>query len=207
MNAGVYLLLKHLCLAFGARHSRLRPKLYTWIFVACDIVSILLQGAGGALSAVATTKSLLDDGVNIMIAGLAFQVTTLVIFACLAGDYFITIRRHRHDWSPSSLALAGDSRFRMFLIAALVAFICIFTRCCYRVAELSGGWGNSIMRKESEFIVLDSVYVYIQEQLDDRDCYDTLLTIHSQYDHCRLDRAERLPSWALLREDQRRSSW
>jgi len=157
MSGGIYLLLKHVCLAFGAHFSRLRPKLYTWIFVSCDIVSILLQAAGGALSAVAEGQTLLNIGVDIMIAGLAFQVITLVTFAVLAFDFFWTVRKSLKLLKPSSQDLASNRLFRLFIAAATVAYTAILIRCAYRVAELSGGWGNPIMRVESEFIVLESV--------------------------------------------------
>lgn len=157
MSGGIYLLLKHVCLAFGAQFSRLRPKLYTWIFVSCDIVSIILQAAGGALSAVANTQSLLNIGVDVMIAGLAFQVITLVTFAVLAFDFFWSVRKSVDLLKPSSRDLISNRMFKLFIAAATVSYTCILIRCSYRVAELSGGWGNPIMRKESEFIVLESL--------------------------------------------------
>lgn len=157
MSGGIYLLLKHVCLAFDAQFSRLRPKLYTWIFVSCDIVSIILQAAGGAISAIADDKELLDIGVDIMIAGLAFQVITLVTFAVLAFDFFWTVRKNVNLLKPSSQHLMSNRMFRLFIAAATISYTAILIRCVYRVAELSGGWGNPIMRKESEFIVLESL--------------------------------------------------
>lgn len=162
LSAGIYLLLKHLCLTFGPSFSRLRPHLYTYIFISCDVLSIVLQGAGGGLSAAATDGSnLLNIGVDVMVAGLSFQVFTLFVFGVLAGDFFFSVWKHRHELPSSTAALRNSKRFKLFLATILVAFLCIFIRCCYRIAELSGGWGNPIMRKEDEFIVLDSVMIMI----------------------------------------------
>lgn len=173
-TAGIYLLLKQFCLVFGPRFSRLKPKFYTYIFISCDALSIALQGAGGGISAGADDgSSALQTGVDVMIvsvfrfclriitelvqAGLSFQVVTLVIFAVLAGDVAYSMWKHRNELPHETAALRATKRFRIFLGATIVAFVAILIRCAYRIAELKGGWGNSIMRNEPEFIVLESV--------------------------------------------------
>ena len=48
----------------------------------CDIFSLVLQSAGGALADGGD-----QTGINIMIAGLACQVASLAIFMLLCADY------------------------------------------------------------------------------------------------------------------------
>lgn len=157
-TAGIYLLLKQFCLTFGPQFSRLRPQLYTYIFISCDVLSIILQGAGGALSAAAEDgDNLLDIGEDIMIAGLVFQVATLLIFAVLAGDVAVSMWRHRDELPRETAALRASRKFRLFIGATVVSFLCILIRCAYRIAELQGGWGSEIMRDEAAFIALESV--------------------------------------------------
>lgn len=160
LTAGIYLLLKQLTLSLQPRLSPLKPSLYTPIFVSCDLLAIILQGAGGALSAAAangTNKKLLDLGVNVMIAGLSSQVVTLAIFAVLAGVFFLRISGAKDRLSPAAGHLWQAKDFRLFIGSAITAFTLIFIRCAYRIAELKDGWGSPIMRREGEFIVLDSV--------------------------------------------------
>ena len=114
----------------------------------------MLQAVGGGSSSASDSLTILKVGGDVMIAGLAFQVFTLLVFGLLAGDYFFRVRRGPYQRSPTVAR-----KFMIFCIMATIAYVCIFVRCCYRVAELSGGWGNPIMRKEPEFIVLDSLYV------------------------------------------------
>ncbi|RAH72999.1 RTA1-domain-containing protein [Aspergillus aculeatinus CBS 121060] len=57
----------HIVMALALEKSLLRPDLNPWLFVGCDIGSILLQAAGGGL---------LNTGNKIMIAGIAFQIAT-----------------------------------------------------------------------------------------------------------------------------------
>lgn len=76
LAAGIYLVLKHVVLSFGTSWSRLRPAWYTYIFIACDITSLVLQSAGGAVAATAedSDRKTLDAGTDIMIGGIIFQV-------------------------------------------------------------------------------------------------------------------------------------
>ncbi|TKA57294.1 hypothetical protein B0A55_11540 [Friedmanniomyces simplex] len=156
LSAGLYFTLNTAMLAFGQHLSRMSPARCAYSFLICDMVSIILQGAGGAISAFATHKSLLNLGVNVMIAGLISQVVTLAVFLGLVIDYTVRCRRSIHDLNPGSLKLVNSTRFQLFAAAVATAFLCIFIRCCYRVAELWGGWGNDAMRQEASFIILDS---------------------------------------------------
>jgi hypothetical protein len=57
-----------------------------------DFVSLLLQAAGGGIAATANTQSLANTGRSIMIAGLAFQVVSLVVFMAFWLDFLFTLR-------------------------------------------------------------------------------------------------------------------
>jgi Na+-transporting methylmalonyl-CoA/oxaloacetate decarboxylase gamma subunit len=63
--------------------------------MTADIISLLLQVAGGAIASIAdksrpktaAEKRMGDHGVNIMVAGLAFQVFSLLVFLVLWGEF------------------------------------------------------------------------------------------------------------------------
>lgn len=156
--AGIYLTLKHCVIEFGSSFSRLRPKFYTWIFIFCDILSLVLQGAGGGTAASATPgASQQKVGTNMMIAGIVWQVCTLLAFGTLVADY--VYRCSKNTLSSTAYALLSSLRFKLFLSSLVLAYLTVFTRCVYRIAELGPGWRNSIMQNEAEFIVLDGVMV------------------------------------------------
>jgi len=160
--AGVYLTLKHLVLTFGEEWSRLRAPLYTYIFISCDIVSLVLQGAGGGIASTADEGSSAQDaGTNLMIAGVIFQVVVLVFFAGFVIDYFIRTRNRRSQLSASAIQLSHSTRFRVFLGAIVLAYLGILIRCAYRIPELTEGWGSELMRNEVDFIVLEGAMVVI----------------------------------------------
>ena len=166
LSAGLYIMLKRLVLLFGPQYSRISPNGYAYIFVAADVVSIILQGAGGAISAIATEKTFLDQGVDIMIAGLVSQVFTLTIFAGLCVDFARQVLKHRGSLPPARQALMSTWKFKFVTGAMVFAFLCIQTRCAYRVAELSQGWGSELMREEGDFIIMDSMLVYTPTSVD-----------------------------------------
>jgi hypothetical protein len=97
-------------------------------------------------------------GNHLMLAGLIFQIVSLVLFALACGDFAIRARKFSSRRNPIYSKLRASAKFRGFLWAATVSFATIFTRCVYRVIELGGGWNNSLMREETPFIILESWY-------------------------------------------------
>ncbi|KAI9890250.1 MAG: hypothetical protein M1814_004285 [Vezdaea aestivalis] len=161
LAAGIYVMLQQLMIVYGEKHSRLRPKYYTWVFISCDLASIVLQGIGGGISAGAETKSEIDTGNNTMIAGVSFQVGTLTVFALLVGDWILRVFKHRNELNPETHAARKSLRFKGSVIAIVIAFFGIFFRCVYRIVEMSGGWANPIMQDEPAFIVCESLFILI----------------------------------------------
>ena len=156
--AGIYLTLKHIVICFGEEHSYLKPKYYTWIFIVCDLFSLILQGAGGGIAATSSEKpSLQQVGTDLMMAGISFQVVTLFAFGVMAILYFLRLSRSGATLSTSSYHVWKSTSFRLFLGGFILAYLTIFIRCVYRIAEMAGGWGNPLMQSEGDFIGLDSV--------------------------------------------------
>ncbi|KAK9234062.1 RTA1 domain-containing protein [Lipomyces kononenkoae] len=161
MSAGIYLTLKHLTLCFGSEHSRIKPALYTWIFIFFDLFSLVLQGTGGGLAASGKASNTIDTGNDIMLAGICFQVVTLSVFALMALDYYLRFRRSKLVLSPKTETLQHDIKFKLFITALVIAFLSIYIRCVYRIVEMAGGWGNTIMRDETGFIVLEGAMILV----------------------------------------------
>lgn len=112
-------------------------------------------GAGGGLASVASQDN--KDpatGDNVMMAGLSFQVFSLLLFAIATGDYYLRVRKHYRNQEPPT---GAHPHLKWFFAALGLAFTCILIRCIYRVIELSGGWNSSLMKKETDFVVLEGV--------------------------------------------------
>jgi len=150
LAAGIYVTLKHLVLYCGPEVSRLKPRLYPWVFIGCDFGSIVLQAIGGGVAASAgdqgANKKLLDAGDGLIVAGIAFQVATMAVCGSLMLDYFIRFQQAKRQKSAASQTPSGaeseyeksqadpksSRNFRLFCVAIGIAFLTIFIRCIYR---------------------------------------------------------------------------
>lgn len=179
MAAGIYLCLRNIVDVLGAEHSRISPVLYTRIFIPCDVVSLVLQAMGGGMASMASHQgrsSALGD--HIMVAGLALQVVTLMLFMVssrhilsfliLIGtqavciDFGVRTFKHPRNTDDTKLtSMRSSKRFSRFIVSLAIATICIFIRSVYRVAELSEGWTGHLIRQQWLFVGLEGVMVVV----------------------------------------------
>jgi hypothetical protein len=131
--AGIYLTLKHIVLSLGPEHSRLKPKLFTWIFIGCDIGSLILQAAGGGVAAAAGSdqQDLLNAGNDIIITGIAFQVATMSVCGVLGLEFFIRYLR-RGSGEKSADNGNGRGKIKLVVFADIFAYFTVLIRCIYR---------------------------------------------------------------------------
>ncbi|OOF89857.1 hypothetical protein ASPCADRAFT_519604 [Aspergillus carbonarius ITEM 5010] len=160
-SASIYICLGRIVVIYGERISRLRPRTYTIVFVLCDLISLILQAAGGAITSIADADQadLAQSGVNIMIAGLASQVASLVLFMGLCLDYAWRVRKNSCDLNPD--VHMRDLRDSFIWKAFLGATLAIFIRSVFRVAELKGGFHSALANDEVDFMILEGAMIVI----------------------------------------------
>jgi hypothetical protein len=127
-----------------------------------DLISLVLQGAGGGLAATAVTPSESDTGRDIMVAGVVFQVVSLIIFTGLWLD-FIYCRRMTSE-SVKDIRfheLRGTKKFVWFQYALGAAVVLLFVRSVYRVAELQQGFTGPIANNEVSFMILEGPMIFL----------------------------------------------
>ncbi|CAM1503135.1 Fc.00g079110.m01.CDS01 [Cosmosporella sp. VM-42] len=162
LSAAIYLCLSRIVVVYGAHLSRFEPRTYTIFFCTCDFISLALQAAGGGIASSADTASLTDTGKNIMLAGLAFQVFSLALFAICGSDFAFRAYKKKSLWNQEHLRLINSRLFNWFLVGLVVATITIFARSVYRCIELSGGFNGALFIKdEALFMVMEGVMIVI----------------------------------------------
>ena len=114
--AAVYLCLSRIVVVYGAEYSRFRPRTYTVLFMSCDFISLVLQAAGGAIA----DTNLADlpmqaTGVHVMVAGLAFQVASLSLFATLCIEYAWRVKQQKGPRMTEYIHISNRKRFHIFL--------------------------------------------------------------------------------------------
>ncbi|KAJ6436283.1 integrase core domain-containing protein [Purpureocillium lavendulum] len=152
-TGAIYVTLSQTIEHLAPRLSRFKPKLFYWIFIPADLVCLVLQAAGGALSTTSSGSS--TTGVDVAMTGLALQVAVLFIFSLLFADYMV---RFMCDSSTPPLS----SRVRRFLSGLSLAIALILGRSIYRCYELSKGYRDSdLITDQGLFIALEGVLIVI----------------------------------------------
>lgn len=79
--AGIYYLFALLVVVHGREFSVLRPMWYSYIFISCDVLSLVIQAAGGGAASSASSQNKdTTPGTNLMLAGIVFQVFSMSVF-------------------------------------------------------------------------------------------------------------------------------
>ncbi|EAQ83263.1 hypothetical protein CHGG_09667 [Chaetomium globosum CBS 148.51] len=153
--------------------SRLPPTLFYYIFIPSDLLSLVFQAAGGALSTESAGSSTL--GVNLALAGLSLQVFTIVLFCGFFGDFLVRYFRVRKGgyevggYEVGGYEGVGDGmgtrpegrRLKLFFGFMVLAVVLILVRCAYRLVELKEGYGGELVGNEALFIGLEGVLVLV----------------------------------------------
>jgi hypothetical protein len=125
--AAIYLTLSRIIVHYGPQHSRFSPKMISLGFMFCDFIALVMQATGGAIADTASTKKGSKQGTDLMVAGLSFQVLTLLGFIAVAAEFAWKVRKDRKYkrqqgvFMPMAEEIRGGSErgFKYFLVGAL----------------------------------------------------------------------------------------
>ncbi|CUM67873.1 uncharacterized protein PRCAT00005584001 [Priceomyces carsonii] len=189
--AGIYFYLGQIIVFHGRQYSILKPTWYTYIFVFCDIVSLVIQAVGGGMAATALKEhNSLDPGSHTMLGGVVFQVFTMSVFLILLFDFinrtffkanpeikfsvkkFFQILlntpegiRLREKLDPYYNPIFSKARsgvlYKWIPFALLVSTIFVYIRCIYRVVELAEGWTGNLITHEVYLAILDALMIFL----------------------------------------------
>ncbi|KAJ7171191.1 RTA1-like protein [Mycena filopes] len=153
-----FILLSRIVERLGVEYSFISARWYSIVFVSCDIVALVVQGAGGGLAASADTTSGSAMGANIMLGGIVFQFVAIIAYTACAVTFLrrYSLDRPTHARAPLGARKAPLTADLRTMIAALsFSTLVLFIRSIYRIIELSGGWNGPVIQTEVYFIVLD----------------------------------------------------
>jgi hypothetical protein len=147
---------------YGQQISRFSSRTYAIAFITSDFISLVLQGAGGGLAATATDHSGSETGRAVMLAGVVFQVVSLLIFMGLWLEFIYRLRRTSESAKEVRfLHLRTTKNFAYFQYALGAAVVLIFIRSVYRVAELNQGFDGPIANDEVSFMILEGPMILL----------------------------------------------
>ncbi|RDW93027.1 RTA1 domain-containing protein [Aspergillus mulundensis] len=146
--AAIYLTLSRIVVVYDENISDFKPRTYIITFIPFNVIALILQAAGGPMASTAEPgdQEATDLGVNVIIAGLAWQVVSLCIF---------------QQWQRTSTsgALRSARYFRASLWVFGIATLLIVVRSVYRCAELREGFQGHLADDEASFMVLEATMI------------------------------------------------
>ncbi|BGP14631.1 hypothetical protein JCM10213_002201 [Rhodosporidiobolus nylandii] len=168
-----YVLLKHLAQAMGPEVVKsclfLPISLVVKLFVWSDVVTFLMQAAGGGLSA--TDGKGAEIGPKIALIGLVIQLVSFALFTLLLIVFALRVRsRFPHlDSSSPGFSFAAFNPFstrlvvdwRILFYVMLLTCVGIMVRCVFRAIEYAQGYSGYLVTHEVYFYLLDALPLFL----------------------------------------------
>nr|ODO03820.1 integral membrane protein [Cryptococcus depauperatus CBS 7855] len=148
--AGDYILLGRLVQYLdGHRYIRpFRASHIAWIFIASDIITFCIQGAGGGLSTSHDVNTAQLGG-KMFLAGIAIQMASFIFFTITWAIFGF------RTWVLEDKQLWNRPRWKPLYWALGFTCICFLIRSIYRTIELSQGYVGYIATHERFYLGLD----------------------------------------------------
>jgi magnesium-transporting ATPase (P-type) len=111
----------------------------------------LVQAEGGAIASEEAEKNKsMKLGSNVIVAGIIFQLVAMLSFSVYGISFLV---RSRNATQPKKETIVT--------YGAIIAFICVFIRNCYRTVAFLQGWTGFLSSHKVYFIVLDACMILI----------------------------------------------
>lgn len=159
VSVALYRLLPPIVAVYGDAFQAWRPHWHNVVFHAFSAVAVVLQVVGCAL-VFANESSMVDIGLNLLVAGLAVHVATLLLFALLGVRFAIAVNQRR-DRLEDGLVVYNTSRFKVFICTLSLSLLLLLVRALYRIVPIAQGASSSSADNEVLFLVLDGILVFL----------------------------------------------
>lgn len=143
-------------LVHGDHYLFIKRRWLTKIFVFGDVISFLMQAAGGTILGTATTSSRRNLGTDLVIIGLFVQI---LFFGCFV---FATLLFHwRLYRQPTHKVLTDRLPYHRHLITLYGIGTLVFLRSIVRVVEFLQGFYGYITTHEAFIYIFDALPMFV----------------------------------------------
>ncbi|KAG8857195.1 hypothetical protein FRB96_005869 [Tulasnella sp. 330] len=166
MAAGMFFTLGVVVNRIGPEYSRLRPRVFSSVFIACDILSLVIQAIGGASASIAfeNGKNSLN-GTHVMVAGIIFQMFAIALYVITGIEFLFRYFLDKPVRPRDGALVQGKTPLgrnpRLMLIGLVIATVFLLIRSVYRTIELLGGWDGPIIKNQTLFDCLDGMPILV----------------------------------------------
>ncbi|KAH1306497.1 hypothetical protein KXX11_007471 [Aspergillus fumigatus] len=156
LAASVYMLLGRIILLLQAEsHALLGRKWLSKIFVTGDVLSFLLQGAGGGIQSSGNLDNL-KNGERIIVVGLFVQIFFFGFFIITASHFYWKIKKYPIPRSCTPEIPWGKHLHVLYLTSFL-----IMIRSVFRLAEYLQGNNGYLLHHEIYLYIFDALLMFI----------------------------------------------
>jgi RTA1 like protein len=164
INTFVYMLLGRMVHFFldGRKVYGVKAKHFTWLFVSLDILSFLIQAAGGLMASGKNAPQVVKNGLNVYMAGMGVQEFIILIFVSMAVRFQkkLTQQEQRgfnagQGVSMSEYRTAPQARKLLYVVYTVLGLITL--RIIFRLVEFSQGFTSDLASHEWFVYVFDAV--------------------------------------------------
>ncbi|KAF9648845.1 RTA1-domain-containing protein [Thelephora ganbajun] len=164
--AAYFIILAEIIRRLGPCYSRLRPKMYAIVFLTADLVSLTVQGVGGALAAIAAGNHKdPEKGGRIMLGGIIFQMVAITVYMVLATEFVYRYLKDKPFQRPYNDPPTGnyfmDKNMKAMLLGCVFSSLAIYVRSVYRTIELIDGWQGRIITTQIYFNTMDGAMILL----------------------------------------------
>lgn len=153
----IYMILSRIIrLTDGQKLSLVPVKWLTIAFVSGDLLSFLIQGAGGGSLASAKTLEAKNRGRTLIIIGLLVQLATFVLFILVTSVFYCRIKS-----TPTPLSKTLETPWKPHVKLLILECLLILFRSIFRLVEYVMGTNGPLMTKEIFTILLDSTLMLL----------------------------------------------
>lgn len=139
INASVYMTFARMTWFFlpDQKIGGIKPRSIAKYFVWADVLTFLVQAAGGVLTSPDTSSDIVMIGIDIYMAGMGLQQFFILLFLAL----MVTFHHRALATPPQAFSETGENRqgWKTLLITLYVVLALITARNGYRIAEFAGG--------------------------------------------------------------------
>ncbi|ORY84325.1 RTA1 like protein-domain-containing protein [Protomyces lactucae-debilis] len=153
--AALYIIFGRLVRRVGQEKALIPPAWYARLFVTCDILSFLIQGAGAGFI-VSDNRTTAMAGKNTLIGGLAFGLLSFASFCVMAILLHLRVlkdKKHDAHFRPTGM----HENWQTIWIPLYIGMVAILVRTIFRLVEFSLGWFGKVNSTEWYLYVFDMV--------------------------------------------------
>lgn len=160
--ASIYMVLGRIIVFLRGEHLSVVPvRFLTKIFVMGDVLSFVLQGAGGGVMSSSGSANLLVVGQWIIVAGLCVQLLFFGAFIITSMLFHTRISQQPTQEAENSKVRGFPRDWRGLLFALYIASVLILIRSIYRVIEFAQGNSGYVISHEVFLYVFDATMMFL----------------------------------------------